>query len=130
MRPQDNVQQYLNACARLGMPDADRFVLADLIDRRYLPAVLHNILALKKIAASRGLFSPALQSESGAKSAFVLHPLRCLEPFPSPSPLLLLLLLTLARTPASELGDDAEALGGRPDPAAEVRSRRALLVLR
>ncbi len=36
---QENIQQYLNACAKLGMTATDQFVISDLHDRRYMPGV-------------------------------------------------------------------------------------------
>jgi transgelin len=52
MVERENIQQYLLACQRLGMQPSDLFTISDLHDRRYMPGVLHNIMALAKVAES------------------------------------------------------------------------------
>jgi len=43
-------QLYLNACAKLGVESTDLFLVSDLYEKKYLAAVLNNILKLARIA--------------------------------------------------------------------------------
>jgi len=46
----ENIQLYLNACAKLGVESTDLFLVSDLYEKKYLAAVLNNILKLARIA--------------------------------------------------------------------------------
>lgn len=52
MVERENIQQYLLACQKLRMQPSDLFTISDLHDRRYMPGVLQNIMALAKVAES------------------------------------------------------------------------------
>jgi len=54
---QENIKMYLIACERLGMRKADLFVVSDLYEEKYLPAVLQNIICLARIASTIPSFS-------------------------------------------------------------------------
>lgn len=47
---------YLAACERMGMKKADLFVVSDLYEEKYLPAVLQNIISLSRFACSSSSF--------------------------------------------------------------------------
>ena len=47
---QQNIEEYLRGCRRLGIPDQDSFVLGDLHSSRSLSAVLQNIFAVARQA--------------------------------------------------------------------------------
>eukprot|EP01088_Endostelium_zonatum_P017791 TRINITY_DN541_c0_g1_i1.p1 TRINITY_DN541_c0_g1~~TRINITY_DN541_c0_g1_i1.p1 ORF type:complete len:284 (-),score=81.27 TRINITY_DN541_c0_g1_i1:112-963(-) len=46
MMERANIQAYLDACVKLGLQKHDLFVINDLYDEKYLPAVVQNIYAL------------------------------------------------------------------------------------
>lgn len=50
-----NIEEYLKACTKLGMGQADLFHVSDLYERKYLPGVLQNILALGRLAETRNM---------------------------------------------------------------------------
>jgi len=45
----ENIQKYLQACEKLGIPKHELFIVSDLYDRKMLPAVLTNIFALARV---------------------------------------------------------------------------------
>jgi len=45
----ENIQKYLQACEKLGIPKHELFIVSDLYDRKGLPAVLTNLFALARI---------------------------------------------------------------------------------
>lgn len=56
-----NIQLYLDACTKLGMDKSDLFLPSDLNERKYLSAVLQNILALAQMVENRpGYYGPSL----------------------------------------------------------------------
>jgi len=44
----DNIKLYLETCTRIGMAKSDLFLVGDLHDKKYLPSVMQNLLALEK----------------------------------------------------------------------------------
>jgi len=44
----DNIKLYLETCTRIGMAKSDLFLVGDLHDKKYLPSVVQNLLALEK----------------------------------------------------------------------------------
>lgn len=56
-----NIQLYLDSCTKLGMDKSDLFLPSDLNERKYLSAVLQNILALATMVENRpGYYGPSL----------------------------------------------------------------------
>jgi len=45
----ENIQQYLDACTKLGVPSHDLFSVNDLYQRKMLPAVVTNIYSLARL---------------------------------------------------------------------------------
>ena len=67
-----NIEEYLKACTKLGMGSADLFHVSDLYEKKYLPGVLQNILALGKLAESRNMLpdsAPKLRRHRRAPSS-------------------------------------------------------------
>lgn len=54
---QENIKMYLAACERMGMRKADLFVVSDLYEEKYLPAVLQNIICLSRLASASSTFA-------------------------------------------------------------------------
>lgn len=50
-----NIEEYLKACTKLGVASSDLFHISDLHEKKYLPGVLQNILALGRLAESRNM---------------------------------------------------------------------------
>lgn len=53
--PQENINLYLEACWKLGVPKNDIFVTSDLHGRRNMSAVVQNLCALSRAAPALGV---------------------------------------------------------------------------
>lgn len=81
MLQRENIQLFLSAAARLGVPSASLFSITDLSEMKYPVGVVDTIFALARAAASRPGFSgirlevargkPRLRSVSGKRSIAV-----------------------------------------------------------
>ncbi len=57
---------YLNACTKLGLEKSDLFLISDLYERKYLSAVLQNIIALAELVERRpGYNGPSIHGSGG-----------------------------------------------------------------
>jgi hypothetical protein len=57
---------YLNACTKMGLEKSDLFLISDLYERKYLSAVLQNIIALAELVERRpGYTGPSIHGSSG-----------------------------------------------------------------
>jgi hypothetical protein len=66
----ENIQQYLNACAKFGVSTHEMFTVPDLYDRKMISAVVVNIYALARIFEAKPNVGATLTTKKG-KSVMV-----------------------------------------------------------
>ena len=81
----ENVEAYVRACTKYGVPAQDIFVTVDLFEGKNMPAVVRNLHSLGRVAQAKGFTGPTLGAKLATSNRRSFTPAQIAEAVATPS---------------------------------------------